>query len=331
MEGRRVLRDAAEFMDLKKIFCGLSAAVLALCSALPVMAEEEKEVEPWSISDESILTDDKSKPTFSFDSTGWKDYFHITPDGSDKGYSVNTEDIVSYQGLSLKISGSSDGATSGFQNFAWTATDADGNLQYPGSDAEDAEYVTYGVELDAADFGMNYFDGCTIKFTYRINPNIKKSLLSDSIFAFPADDDYKQVSSNMSQIAVNETDTPNTAQYQDKIIPVPTEVGATKFIFEIPLVKRVDKTDLIYIDNLYITTNDGRNVANIDGYNDKAEKKDSPSELQIAEKEEKAESTAETAADSKSVLPVVIGIVAGVLVIGGVAFFVIKKVKGRFY
>ena len=327
-------------MDLKRLFCGISAAVLAMMScAAPVFAEEEEvEVDPWSISDDSILTDDKSKPTFSFDGDGWKGYFHVTPDAEALGYKAATEDTVSYQGNSLKVVGSQSGSVSGMQNFAWTETDADGNLVYPGSDAEDAEFVTYGIELDAADFGMNYFDGCTFKFTYRINPDIKGNLMSDSIFAFPADDDYKQLTGTataMMQIKVNETDAPNTKQYQDKVIPVPTGVGATKFIFEIPLDKATAQSDLIYIDNVTISANDayaGKIVANIDGYNESAEKKVSPNELQISEKEDSSVSDSSTAEEkeSSSALPIIIGVVAGIAVVGGLTFFMIRKVKNRY-
>ncbi len=327
-------------MNIRKIFCGLSAAAIALCTAVPAFAdaEEEKVVDPWAISDDSILTDDKSKPSFSFDGSGWKDYVHITPDADGK-FSVGSEDTVSYQGISLKITGSADGAPSGMQNFAWVVTDADGNPAFPDANEEDAEFVTMGIEFDAKDFGMNYFDGCAFKFTYRINPDIKSSLMGDSIFAFPADDEYKQVASNMSQIKVNETDSPNTTLYQDKVVPVPTGVGATKFIFEIPLNKAVKSTDLIYIDNLTISANtealdgkyNGMVVANIDNYNDVAEKKTTPNELQIAEKEEKTESTSEAAAkESTATVPIIIGVVVGVIIVGGVAFFVIKKVRNRY-
>ena len=327
-------------MKLRRLFCGLSAAAIALCTAFPVLADEEEEVvvDPWAISDDSILTDDKSKPSFSFDGSGWKDYVHITPD-ADGAFSVGSEDTVSYQGVSLKVTGDTSDAPSGMQNFAWVVTDADGNLVYPGSDAEDAEFVTMGIEFDAKDFGMNYFDGCAFKFTYRINPDIKKDLLGDSIFAFPADDDYKQVSSNMSKIAVNETDAPNTTLYQDKVVPVPTGVGATKFVFEIPLTKGVSKTDLIYIDNLTISANteaedgkySGMIVANVDNYNDVAEKKTTPNELQIAEKEEKTTSASEAEVkESTATVPIIIGVVVGVVIIGGIVFFVVNKMRNRY-
>ncbi len=327
-------------MRLKRLFCGVCAAALAAMNcAVPAFAEEEEVVvDPWSISDDSILTDDKSKPTFSFDGDGWKDYVHVTPDAEALGYKAATEDTVSYQGYSLKVTGSQAGAPSGMHNFAWTATDADGKLVYPGSDAEDASFITCGIELDAADFGMNYFDGCTFKFTYRINPDIKGKLMSDSIFAFPADDEYTQLTgtaSAMMQIKVNETDAPNTKQYQDKVIPVPMGVGATKFIFEIPLDKATSQGDLIYIDNLTISANEaysGKIVANIDGYNESAEKKASPNELQIKEKEESTASDSSTAEEkeSSSALPIIIGVVAGIAVVGGLTFFIIKKARNRY-
>ena len=195
-----------------------------------------------------------------------------------------------------------------------------------------------GVEIDAKDFGMTCFDGCMVSFKYRINQDAQGKLMGDSVFAFPCTEEYKTVTSNSVQLEINTDASNNVTQYATALIPVPDKCGATKFVFEIPVIKKMDKTDVLYIDNLVIDTplqKDGEDlqVMNLDGYNKSAKAQEIVQGLKIQPKSNGLSSTSTSESDSSSGIGVIgiVVIVVVVVVIVGAVILVIKKKRSQFY
>lgn len=261
-------------MRSKRILGVVSAIMMLGVCAVPAYADSEAEIPEYS-ADKSILTTDTSAPSLSFDMKDWERYIKVTPDGEKISVGASQEKTYAYQGASLKITATQPNDISDYCTYASLIRDDDKNLVYPGSESEDAPYITMGVEIDAKDFGMTCFDGCMISFKYRINQDAQGKLMGDSVFAFPCTEEYKKVTSNSVQLEINTDASNNVTQYATALIPVPDECGATKFIFEIPVIKKMDKTDVLYIDNLVIDTPLQKNgedlqVMNLDGYNKSA-------------------------------------------------------------
>ena len=312
-------------MRSKRILGVVSAIMMLGVCAVPAYADSEAEIPEYS-ADKSILTTDTSAPSLSFDMKDWERYIKVTPDGEKISVGASQEKTYAYQGASLKITATQPNDISDYCTFASLIRDDDKNLVYPGSDSEDAPYITMGVEIDAKDFGMTCFDGCMISFKYRINQDAQGKLMGDSVFAFPCTEEYKKVTSN------------SVTQYATALIPVPDECGATKFIFEIPVIKKMDKTDVLYIDNLVIDTPLQKNgedlqVMNLDGYNKSAKAQEIVQGLKIQPKSNGLSSTSSSEAESSKGIGVVgiVVIAVVVVVIVGAVIFVIKKKRSQFY
>lgn len=324
-------------MRLKRILGMVSAVMMLGVCAVPAYADSEADIPEYS-ADKSILTTDTSAPSISFDMKDWERYIHVTPDGEKISIGVSQEKTYAYQGASLKITATQPNDISDFCTYSALIRDENNELVYPGSDAEDAQYLTMGVELEAKDYGMSCFDGCMISFKYRINQDAQGKLLGDSVFAFPCTDEYKTVTSNSVQLKINTDASNNVTQYATALIPVPDKCGATKFVFEIPVIKKMDKTDVLYIDNIVIDTPLQQNgtdlqVMNIDGYNKSAKAQEIVQGLKIQPKSNGLSSTSTSEADSSrgiGVIGIVIIVVVVVVVVGAV-ILVIKKKRSRFY
>lgn len=324
-------------MRLKRILGMVSAVIMLGVCAVPAYADSEADIPEYS-ADKSILTTDTSAPSISFDMKDWERYIHVTPDGEKISIGVSQEKTYAYQGASLKITATQPNDISDFCTYSALIRDENNELVYPGSDAEDAQYLTMGVELEAKDYGMSCFDGCMISFKYRINQDAQGKLLGDSVFAFPCTDEYKTVTSNSVQLKINTDASNNVTQYATALIPVPDKCGATKFVFEIPVIKKMDKTDVLYIDNIVIDTPLQQNgtdlqVMNLDGYNKSAKAQEIVQGLKIQPKSNGLSSTSTSEADSSrgiGVIGIVVIVVVVVVVLGAV-ILVIKKKRSRFY
>lgn len=324
-------------MRLKRILGMVSAVMMLGVCAVPAYADSEADIPEYS-ADKSILTTDTSAPSISFDMKDWERYIHVTPDGEKISIGVSQEKTYAYQGASLKITATQPNDVSDFCTYSALIRDENNELVYPGSDAEDAQYLTMGVELEAKDYGMSCFDGCMISFKYRINQDAQGKLLGDSVFAFPCTDEYKTVTSNSVQLKINTDASNNVTQYATALIPVPDKCGATKFVFEIPVIKKMDKTDVLYIDNIVIDTPLQQNgtdlqVMNLDGYNKSAKAQETVQGLKIQPKSNGLSSTSTSEADSSrgiGVIGIVVIVVVVVVVLGAV-ILVIKKKRSQFY
>lgn len=324
-------------MRLKRILGMVSAVMMLGVCAVPAYADSEADIPEYS-ADKSILTTDTSAPSISFDMKDWERYIHVTPDGEKISIGVSQEKTYAYQGASLKITATQPNDISDFCTYSALIRDENNELVYLGSDAEDAQYLTMGVELEAKDYGMSCFDGCMISFKYRINQDAQGKLLGDSVFAFPCTDEYKTVTSNSVQLKINTDASNNVTQYATALIPVPDKCGATKFVFEIPVIKKMDKTDVLYIDNIVIDTPLQQNgtdlqVMNLDGYNKSAKAQEIVQGLKIQPKSNGLSSTSTSEADSSrgiGVIGIVVIVVVVVVVLGAV-ILVIKKKRSRFY
>lgn len=324
-------------MRLKRILGMVSAVMMLGVCAVPAYADSEADIPEYS-ADKSILTTDTSAPSISFDMKDWERYIHVTPDGEKISIGVSQEKTYAYQGASLKITATQPNDISDFCTYSALIRDENNELVYPGSDAEDAQYLTMGVELEAKDYGMSCFDGCMISFKYRINQDAQGKLLGDSVFAFPCTDEYKTVTSNSVQLKINTDASNNVTQYATALIPVPDKCGVTKFVFEIPVIKKMDKTDVLYIDNIVIDTPLQQNgtdlqVMNLDGYNKSAKAQETVQGLKIQPKSNGLSSTSTSEADSSRGIGVIgiVVIVVVVVVIVGAVILVIKKKRSQFY
>lgn len=324
-------------MRFQRILGLFSAAmVLGAAVVMPVYADEETEIPEFS-ADYKYLTLDTEAPTLSFDKDV-KSFVKATPDGEKINISVSQEKTYAYQGATLTISAEQPQDISDFCTYSTLIRDSNGNLVYPGSDVEDAPYLTMGVELDAADFGLTCFDGCMFSFKYRINQDAEGKLVGDSVFAFPCTEEYKRVTSTGVQLKINTNESDNVTQYANAIVSVPEKCGATKFVFEVPVIKQMAKTDVLYVDNIVISTpleesGGDLQVKNMDGYNENAKAQEIVQGLKVQPKSNGLDSSSTAdKAESGGVSPVmIIVIVVVVIVVAGVVFFVIRKAKNRFY
>lgn len=324
-------------MRSKRILGMVSAIMMLGVCAVPAYADSEAEIPEYS-ADKSILTTDTSAPSLSFDMKDWERYIHVTPDGEKISVGVSQEKTYAYQGASLKITATQPNDINDFCTYSTLIRDENNNLVYPGSDAEDAQYLTMGVELDAKDFGMSCFDGCMVSFKYRINQDAQGKLVGDSVFAFPCTEEYQRVTSTNVQLKINTDESNNVTQYATALIPVPDNCGATKFVFEVPVIKKMDKTDVLYIDNLVIDTplqKDGEDlqVMNLDGYNKSAKAQEIVQGLKVQPKSNGLSSTSSSEAESSNgigVVGIVVIAVVAVVIVGAV-IFVIKKKRSQFY
>lgn len=318
-------------MKLKRIMCFASAALMSLCALMPVSADEERVIEEyWE--NESMMTDESVAPTLSFDLTDWKNTIHLTKDASLADLEVKADSKYAYQGQSLKISVKSSKDIDALQQFSWNIRDSDNNLVYPESDNEDYDFTTIGIELHANEFGMNYFDGSMITFNYRINPDVEGLLMGDSCFVYACDDDYKKLDSTELRLKYNNAESNNTSQYAKGVMSIAEEIGATKLVITVPLIKATERIDVLYLDNFTVQTQTNKYVANIDGYNENAKPQEIVQGLKVKKKENTVSLSEKTDSGTSAktiIMYVGIGVIAVFVVVA--IIILIRRAKNKFY
>lgn len=318
------------------------AAAMALILSVSGAAFADEEEYPYT-EDSAFLTEDGSAPTLSFDTDVWMDYVKVTPLGKELGgISLGNEKNNAYQASTMKVSVKTTKAVTELQQFAWDIKDANGNYMYPEArDDETAdaseranEYATLGIELNASDFGLSYFDGATIYFYYRFNPNSYDILMGDSIFAYGAQgDDYLAVGT-AKRLKFNDSDENNVTTYRSTSVPVKRGVGADKFVITVPVQLANMDMPVVYIDNITIQTQSGLFVKNVDNYNVSAVPQEVQNDVQVVPHEKRTADAVQGKEnkDSKAKnIIAYIGIGAIAVVILVVVVIVIKKKSKKFY
>jgi hypothetical protein len=194
-----------------------------------------------------------------------------------------------------------------------------------------------GIELQSSDFGLSCFDGCLISFAYRLTQDDESALLDKSVWVFPSNDDYQGLANNPTKLTVDTAIDDNVSQYRKNVISVPTDVGATKLVFEIPTIGAISG-DVLYLDNIQIEVPDGYSddapyVANVDGYNARAEARETIDEIKITKNQAVTTDSAEEvekSSDKTKPLIIVLSVVVAAAVIVVLVIF-IKKRRNRFY
>jgi hypothetical protein len=282
-----------------------------------------------------MLTD-QSEPALSFDSESYSNYIHLTRDADKAGLKMSQDKDTYYQGVSLKISANTSGVE-GYFPCSGSILDDDNNQVYPDApESDDTDNMSIiGVELHAEDFGLSCFDGCFINFAYRFAEDDETALADSSIWVYAADDNSAR-QGNATKLTVNTTLDDNVTQYRDNAtvsVPVGSDTtsSSTKIIFEIPTSGAING-EVLYLDNIKIQLPDNTYVANVDDYNPNAAKRETVDTLKITKKgnTEGLDGKVEKSSDKTSPLVVVI-IVVAVLVVGVAVFFVVKKLRNRFY
>ena len=326
-------------MLLKRIICAVVAASACLsCMSVSVGAEseEEKEIIEFKADNEMLSTDD-SVPTISFDTSDWEKYVHLTSDGEKMRIKMSQDTDTFYQGASLKVYSDCEGIEAGkYYNYGESVRDSEGNLVNPEASNEDAEFITPGIELRAEDFGLSCFDGCLISFTYGMGTDTENKLMENSVYAFPANEEYGHLANNPIKLTYDTVVNDNVSQYRKQMVTVPDKSSATKIIFQTPILHKVT-SDIFYIDNITIATPLSDNgadlyVKNLDGYNENAKPQEIIESVKIQQKgktlSEADSSTSEAEGHFNPTIVIIIVLVAALVVIIAV---VLVKHKNKFY
>lgn len=318
-------------MKIRNLFGALAAAAVILVSSIPVSAENFS-------ADKSKLNTNDDEPALSFDSNEWSGYVKTTQDADRIGLKLSTENTKTYQGLSLKLTGGSSTVITHDLTYSKYMKDENGKKLYPKAGITGMKPWTMGIEISAKSFGMKYFDGCLVTFNYRFSENVKDKLMSDSLFVYPTDDYYKVITGKPLQLTYNDPQVDNVSQYGEGMLSVAPGMKATKIVFEVPLLKIMKKSDMIYLDNIKIDTplsKDGKtlSVANVDGYNKGAEPQKINEKVQVKEQKDAGlKEPVKTENSSEKTNPwLVVGIVIlGIVVVAGIVIVIIK-VKNKYY
>lgn len=323
-----------------RLSCLAAAMVMAVSAVMPVSADEEKEFKYKENAD--MLVEESDAPTISFDTKDWENYVHLTSDASKLSIKTSIDSKTAYQGQSLIVTAGAKADVTDFYEFSWAVRDADNELMYPeAADIQKEEdetktssgkFRTCGIELEAEELGMNYFDGGMLTFSYRINPDADGLLMGNSCYVYCIGEDGLRVGKE-TQLKYNDTDSNNTTQWAKGVFSLGENLGATKLIIMVPLTKACDDFDVLYLDNLTYTTQTGKIVANLDNYNANAKPQATVQGLKIKKKENAAEFSTETKSVKSTVKVVIMYIGLGLLAIAiGVGiFFAVKKLRNRFY
>lgn len=324
-------------MTVKRIISAVAAAAAAfVMSVTSVSAEETESKDPIPFEADGSMVIDENEPALSFDTESFTDYIHLTRDAEKGGIEFSQDRDTYYQGASLRITANTEGVE-GYMNCSGMVRDADGNLMFPDApDAEETDKVSViGIELQAADFGLSCFDGCMLTFAYRLTEADDSALLDKSVWVYPTDDNYMRLADTPIKLTVNTTIDDNISQYRTSYVTVAPEAGATKVVFDIATTGAING-DALYLDNIAIklpkTVGDSKYIKNLDGYNKSAEVRETKEQLKIALQGNTLESSAEVEKKSDKVNPLTFVIIGVAVVVVGVAvFFIIKKVRNRFY
>lgn len=327
-------------MLLKKALSLTAAAAAALSLAtFTVHADEEEEKrEIIKFEADGKMVVHEMVPALSFDSEKYEDYIHLTKDADKAGIKFSQDKDTYYQGISLGISVDTEGVKD-YMPYTGTLNDSEGNQIYP--DAPDRKEIDklslVGVELHCEDFGMTSFDGCFITFMYRMTAEDMDVLGGKNVWVYAAGSDDKALSNMPVCLTANDTLDDNISQYRKGMIQIPEateeEGSATKVVFDIPVISPF-KGDVLYLDNITIQVpvGDSDYIMNLDNYNANAEPREIIDTLKTVKKgnteglEEKVEKTSE-----KTSPVIIVVIVVAVIVVGIAVFFVIKKLRNRFY
>lgn len=338
-----IMKNRAVF---KKLFCVGAAALMSISAALPAFADAEREFKEYT-ENEEMLAADSDAPTLSFDSKKFEPYVSV----SDEGKSLSSMNIfasndisTAYQGQSLVVNVKADKDIEGYQVYSWAVKDGDDYL-YPDTRVEggnnyntELDYISQSIVLKAEDFGITYFDGGMVNFSYRFNPEVEGLLMDDSAYCYAGwgDNGTDVVAGvNAKVLKYNDSDSNNVHQYNKCVMTIPDNVGAETFVISLPVQKATDSLDIFYIDNLTITTKNNVQIKNLDNYNKNAKKQEGQLELKISDKKEAEREVydadkAPLGARIKHILSIVGIVVVALAVIVGVVFAVIKLRK-RFY
>lgn len=327
----------------RKILSALSALVFAfgMSAAMAVSADEkddkseEKEIIPFTFEEDKV--DNVAEPALSFDGSEWKNFIHSTRDYEKGGIKFTQDKDTAYQGVSLKVTADTEGA-SGYFSCSGMVTDADNNLLYPDAPAsEDSMNLNViGIELHAEDFGLSTFDECFFTFAYRLTAEDEKALQGSSVWVFSADEDNVRTS-NPFKLTVNTTMDDNVSRYRaNAMLSVPKESNSTKLIFDIPTEGAIHG-DVLFLDNIMIHLPDSAGedlyVKNVDNFNANANIEEAQDEIKIVKKNDNAsvlDKEEKPHKDGSKALTVVLVVVV-VIGAGVGGFFAYKKLHNRFY
>lgn len=327
-------------MNHKKILSALSAFVLAvgMCAGLTVSADEkdeEKEIIPFTFEEDKVTGD--AEPALSFDGTEYKNFIHSTRDYEKGGISFTQDKDTAYQGVSLKVSADTKGA-SGYFSCSGMVTDEDNNVLYPDAPAtEDSLNLNViGIELHAEDFGLSTFDECFFTFAYRLTAEDEKALQGSTVWVFSADADNVRTC-NPLKLTVNTTLDDNVSRYRaNAMLSVPKESNSTKLIFDIPTEGEIHG-DVLFLDNITIHLPDSAGeelyVKNVDSFIPTAKIEEAQDEIKISKKNDNASIVDKEVKKQKDNSKTLVIVLVIVVVIGaGVGgFFAYKKLHNRFY
>lgn len=282
--------------------------------------------------DESILVaypDGEKEPTLSFDRDSCLKYITVSEDGvNEAGMWVTNQSAVRYQGGCLKI--------------AVNNKKQRGNVE--GGDLPYVYEYGMGIQLNAADFGLENFDGCVISMMVKFHPDALTAL-DNSAATITASEvvaegeegyitgsrtiTYSELEAKGFRNAILTIMEPKEGEYGD----------TTSFSINLPLTG-VYSGDVFYIDNLTIKTPlkdaDGNDlyVKNVDGYNASASVDNTENIVQagdtVTADSVVLESVAEEAGEGGKGMIIAIVIIA-VVVIVGIGVFILIKMKNRYY
>lgn len=282
--------------------------------------------------DESILVaypDGEKEPTLSFDRDSCLKYITVSEDGvNEAGVWVTNQSAVRYQGGCLKI--------------AVNNKKQRGNVE--GGDLPYVYDYGMGIQLNAADFGLENFDGCVISMMVKFHPDALTAL-DNSAATITASEvvaegeegyitgsrtiTYSELEAKGFRNAILTIMEPKEGEYGD----------TTSFSINLPLTG-IYSGDVFYIDNLTIKTplkDDKGNdlyVKNVDGYNANAFIDNTENIIQagdaVTADSVVLESVAEEAGEGGKGMIIAIVIIAVVVIIG-IGVFILIKMKNRYY
>lgn len=301
-----------------------------------------------SVSTEAVIeqtttvTPTGTVPTISFDSKAWTNYVKLTPDASLAGIELSQTTTDSYQATSLVVNANMTSALGDgkWPTFAKTARNQDGKILYPDASAEGTETVAMGFELNASDYGLESFNGCTVEFVCLFNETAAEVLVESCMYVYPADGEYNSLSTHPVEVTIDTVTRNNIDYYDDGFIVVANQAdgqeAATKLIFELPFVDGY-QGEVLRMDNIIIKKPDGTVCSNVDSYNstfsprNKSDGKIQAGSAKVVEIDDN-DSSKETVKEEKSGFkPIIILVV--ILIIGavGLVIVLIIKTKNRYY
>ena len=276
--------------------------------------------------DESILVaypDGEKEPTLSFDRDSCLKYITVSEDGvNEAGMWVTNQSAVRYQGGCLKIAVNNEKQR--------------GNVE--GGDLPYVYEYGMGIQLNAADFGLENFDGCVISMMVKFHPDALAAL-DNSAATITASEvvaegeegyitgsrtiTYSELEAKGFRNAILTIMEPKEGEYGD----------TTSFSINLPLTG-VYSGDVFYIDNLTIKTPlkdaDGNDlyVKNVDGYNASASVDNTENIVQagdtVTADSVVLESVAEEAGEGGK------GMIIAIVIVG-IGVFILIKMKNRYY